>query len=102
MIDTGADTTLINDRILNGMLGLTPTGQTRMETASNVGVPSLCDIYDVQLVIAPKAVAPWKIQPLEVLGMHLPSMDGTLGRDVLNLAVFEYDGPRRVVRLMYP
>ena len=102
VLDTGADTTMINDRILTGILGLDVRNQTKMETASDVGVANLCDTYDVQLTIAPNAVAPWRIQPLEVLGKHLPNMDGMLGRDILNMAVFEYDGPRRIVRLIYP
>jgi len=101
VLDTGADTTMINDRVLTGSLGLDVRSQTRMETASNVGVAEICDTYDVELTLAPNAVNPWKIQPLEVLGKHLPNMDGMLGRDVLNRAVFEYDGPRRTVRLTY-
>jgi hypothetical protein len=102
VLDTGADTTMINDRVLTGMLGLDVRNQTKMETASNVGVAEVCDTYDVQLILAPNAVKPWKIQPLEVLGKHLPNMDGMLGRDILNMAVFEYDGPRKTLRLTYP
>lgn len=103
IIDTGADTTLVNDQIMR-TLALTPTDQAKVLTSASVGVPEVYDVFDVELeIINRKGQPSWTLQPLAVLAKHLPNQgtDGMLGRDVLGLGVLEYDGPRAVFKLMY-
>lgn len=104
IIDTGADTTMINDQIAR-TLGLTPTGQTRVLTSGSKGVPETCDVYDIELTIINRKGGPaWVLQPLEVLARPLPNQatDGMLGRDVLALCLLTYDGPRKLFTIDYP
>ena len=104
IVDTGADTTMINEQLLRN-LGLTPTSQTRVLTATSGGKGEACDVYDVCIEIVDKAGNPmWRVQPVEVLARPLLNQgtDGMLGRDLLDLCVLEYDGPAKVFRLTFP
>jgi hypothetical protein len=103
IIDTGADTTLVNDQIMR-TLALTPTDQAKVLTSASVGVPEVYDVFDVALEIVNRKGQPsWVLQPLAVLAKHLPNQgtDGMLGRDVLSLGILEYDGPRAQFKLTY-
>lgn len=103
IIDTGADTTLVNDQIMR-TLALTPTDQAKVLTSASVGVPEVYDVFDVELeIVNRKGQASWTLQPLAVLAKHLPNQgtDGMLGRDVLGRGVLEYDGPRAQFSLAY-
>ena len=104
IVDTGADTTLVNDQIMR-TLALTPTDQSEVLTSASVGLAVLFDVFDVELEIVNRKGQPsWKLQPLAVLAKHLPNQgtDGMLGRDVLSLGILEYDGPRAFFKLTYP
>lgn len=103
IIDTGADTTMVDDQMMR-TLGLTPTSQTELLTSASQGVPELCDVYDIELEIIGRNNHPsWVLQPLEVLGRPLlnQSTNGMIGRDILGGAVLEYDGPRQQFTLNY-
>jgi predicted aspartyl protease len=103
IIDTGADTTMVDEQIMR-TLALTPTSQTRLLTSTTQGVSQACDVYDVELQILGRAGQPfWTFQPLEVLARPLlnQSTNGMLGRDILDLAVLTYDGPRQEFSLSF-
>lgn len=103
IIDTGADSTMIDESLIFP-LQLTPTGQARVLTSQSRGVPEPCNAYDIELEVVNRTGNPsWRIQPLQVLARPLPnqSMGGMLGRDVLSLAVLIFDGPRQRFTLTY-
>lgn len=103
IIDTGADSTMIDEGLARG-LQLTPTGQARVLTSQSRGVPEPCDVYDIELEVINRTGNPsWRIQPLQVLArpLHNQSMGGMLGRDVLSLGVLIFDGPRKQFTLVY-
>jgi hypothetical protein len=102
VIDTGADRTMVNDRILLN-LGLQPTESTRVLTSSSAGKPETCDVYDISLEMRGKGNAAWRSSSLAVLGRHLPndSIEGMIGRDILDRMVLVYDGPQRMFRLHF-
>jgi hypothetical protein len=103
IIDTGADSTMI-DESLALALALTPTGQARVLTSQSRGVPEPCNVFDVEIEVINRTGNPsWRIQPLQVLArpLHNLSIGGMLGRDVLSLCVLVSDGPRRTFTLNY-
>lgn len=102
IIDTGADTTMVDEQTMRS-LNLTPTGQTRVMTSSSGGLPEPCDVYDVCLEILGKGDSTWKIDPLQVLARPLlnQSTQGMIGRDVLDRTVLIYDGPRGLFKLVH-
>jgi len=104
MVDTGADTTMLGEQIFR-TLDLQPTGQARIHTSTSGVQGEPCDTYDVSLAIKNRAnEAIWTVQPIEVLARPLigQSIDGMIGRDLLNQCVLEYDGPRKVFRIHSP
>lgn len=103
IIDTGADSTMIDEGLMRS-LQLSPTSQTRVLTSQSRGVPEPCDVYDVELEILNRTGNPsWRIQPLAVLvrPLHNQSTGGMLGRDVLYRGILHFDGPRMVFSLTY-
>jgi predicted aspartyl protease len=102
IIDTGADSTMVDDQIMRG-LGLLPTGQTEIYTSTTNGIAEICDVYDIELQVLSPGSAPWVIGPVEALGRHLPnhSLQGMIGRDVLNRAILRVDGPGQTFQLDY-
>jgi hypothetical protein len=104
MVDTGADTTMLSEQVVR-TLELTPTGQARIHTSTSGAQGEPCDTYDVTLEINSRAnAAVWSVQPIEVLTRPLvgQSIDGMIGRDLLNLWVLECDGPKKLFRLIFP
>lgn len=104
IIDTGADSTMLNDQLMRS-LGLTPTSQARVITSGSRGVPEPCDVYDVSLEIKGSATQePWRVSPVAVLARPLVNQgtDGMIGRDLLRLGVLQYDGPKGTFSLTYP
>lgn len=94
---------MVDDSLMR-ILQLTPTSQTWVLSSTAGGVPVPCDVFDVSLEIPNHSGMPsWKIGALAVLARPLlnQSTQGMLGRDVLNLAVLEYDGPRGKFTLRY-
>lgn len=64
-----------------------------------------CKQYDVMLIIpGPSADSPaWIIPAIPVLESHLTSqgIHGLIGRDVLDKAIFVYNGPINLFSLAY-
>jgi hypothetical protein len=103
IIDTGADTTMINDQHMRA-LGLEPISQTRVMTSTSQGLSVPCDVYDISLEIINRTGNPsWFIQPLAVLAKPLlnQATEGMVGRDVLSQGILVYDGPRNRFNLNY-
>lgn len=95
---------MVDDQLMR-TLGLTPTSQTQILTSGSQGVPEVCDVYDIELEVLGRNGQPsWILQPLEVLARPLlnQSTSGMIGRDVLDLALLEYDGPSQSFSLSYP
>lgn len=84
-------------------LGISPTSQARILTSGSKGVPELCDVYDIELEIKNPTQSPWRIPALEVLALPLENQgtEGMLGRDILQLGILHYDGPRNTFTLDY-
>jgi predicted aspartyl protease len=102
MVDTGADSTMLNDQIMRS-LGLEATDQARLLTSGSKGVPEMCDVCDVELVIANPVQTAWRMSALAVLVRPLLniSADGMLGRDVLRTGILHYNGPLERFTLDY-
>lgn len=102
IIDTGADTSMVADQHMR-TLGLAPRGSRDIITSTSDAKPTACDTYDVSLSIRTFGDTPFVVPALEVLGRPLfnLSIDGMLGRDVLNRFVLNVDGPRQRLRIDY-
>lgn len=102
IIDTGADTSMVADQHMRS-LGIGPRGSREILTATSEARPTACDTYDVELSLKTLGDAPFVMPALEILGRPLfnLSVDGMLGRDVLDHLVLMVDGPRRRFRVDY-
>jgi hypothetical protein len=97
LVDTGASSTCIDKRFI-AALGLTPTGSIPMLTpSSQAGVPHLVSTYDVHLAVptghgggATHSIPVLPVMECDFTGQ---TIDGLIGRDILNKAHFSYGGP---------
>lgn len=98
IVDTGADTTMVDEQTLRslGLTSLDAIDQAEVLTSESRGQPELCDVYDIELAVLNPGQEPWSIRSLQVIARPLMSdvYGGMLARDVLQLAVLHYDGPR--------
>jgi Aspartyl protease len=99
LVDTGATGTCVEIGLLTP-LGLTPTGSGPMHTASTAGTPVVCPQYDVSIIMPTVPVAccfaatpVFECQPLA------GSIQGLLGRDILDRCILTYNPHSRVVTL---
>ena len=93
LIDTGASVTVLK-KGLPGFLGLKPTSNAFVHTASSSRVP--CAEFAVSLIL-PHGV---KVRTTVVeLPMGTPGVDCLIGRDVLSQFVMTYVGPENQVIL---
>lgn len=103
LIDTGASNTVVDKTLINP-LGLTPTGTVMVHTPTTGQSAVQFAQYDVMLII-PGAVAgeAWVIQALPITESDLSaqSIQGLIGRDVLDRAMFIYGGPSKHFSLAY-
>lgn len=97
LIDTGASCSVVDRQILR-QLGLTPSGITSFRSTEHGQIVEMSNQYDVSLALA--------TQPQPLLTTALPVLEGTfrlptyhmlIGRDVLGLVRFTYDGPGRSI-----
>lgn len=102
IIDTGADTTMVNEQHMR-TLGIGPRGTRDILTATSDEKPTACNTYDVEFKLVTFGDGPLVLPAMEVIGRPLfnHSIDGMIGRDILNRMVFTIDGPRMQFRLDY-
>ncbi len=102
IIDTGADTTMVNEQHMR-TLGLGPRGARAILTATSDEKPTHCFTYDVGFKLTTFGDPPLVLSAVEVIGRPLfnHSIDGMIDRDILNRVVFSLDGPRMRFRIEY-
>jgi len=97
LVDTGASGTCIDPTILQA-LGLTPTGNTTVNTPTTGRQSQQVDTYDVSLFVpgAQATDSPLVIPTLQVIAAELLTQQGfhaLIGRDVLGGCILVYNGP---------
>jgi hypothetical protein len=93
LVDTGASNTCVVSGLLSP-LGVTPSGQIPMHSASTGGMPVNCSLFDVSLIFAfPGTMFTLPTVAVnEIAPMPQGTIQGLLGRDVLSLGQFHYHG----------
>jgi hypothetical protein len=95
LIDTGASATVLK-RGLPAWLGLQPTSNTYVHTASSANV--LCDEFAISLIL-PQG---FKVRTTALeLPLNTQGIDCLIGRDVLAQCVMTYVGPENQVILAF-
>lgn len=97
IVDTGADSTMIDSSVILGLRLTNPTSTTRIFTSTTGAKGEACDVFDAALTIRRADRTPLlALDPFSVISRHLPnhSIEGMLGRDLPNHLVLRYDGPR--------
>ena len=99
LIDTGASGTCIDNTVL-ASLSLNPTGKTLIHTPSTAGTAHTVNQFDVSLIF-PLPRLNWRIKALAVMESHLRNqgIQALIGRDVLNDAIFTYNGASQIFTL---
>ena len=95
LFDTGAQSTAISKDVADS-LKLTPRGTVRVYTSHSSKVVNK---YDIALEFDSNM----HLNTLRVFGVDLQehSIDCLIGRDVLQLGVFTYDGPNKTFKLSF-
>jgi hypothetical protein len=103
LVDTGADTTLVEEQIMR-TLNLSVINQHRVVTSESKGIPQLCDVYDISLEVINRGGQSWRISSVQALARPLldEAVHGVIGRDLLDRAVLTYNGPQQVFHIDYP
>ena len=85
LIDTGADTTMVNEDLMRS-LGIPATGARDIVGSTTHTDPTTCDCYAVAFELRSSAEAPMVVPALEVLARPFfnVSIYGLIGRDVLD------------------
>ena len=101
LIDTGASCSAIDPSAVQS-LGLIPSGKTQVYSSTTGTLPQSCDLYDVCLAFARPE--------LKVIGVTIPVIEANftnrkfkllIGRDVLQLCLFVYDGKHGTFSLAF-
>jgi len=103
LVDTGASRTVVEESKLTA-LGLTPTGEKDVHTASTGKNPVKRNLYKVEVSLA-EAVTGKLADNLEVAAVDDLSglgVEALLGRDVLRTIHFQYNGPNGEFTLDFP
>jgi hypothetical protein len=101
-IDTGAESTAIDGSIL-GQLGIQPIDSVRLRPISVSAETVQFPRFAVSLGL-PSEDTELHLPSAMVLGCHMTpedSVQGVLGRDVLDHCLFVYDGRRRVFTIAF-
>jgi predicted aspartyl protease len=103
LVDTGADTTLIEEQIVR-TLNLSAINQRKVLTSESKGIAQLCDVYDVSIEVINRGGNPWRISTVQALARPLldEAVQGVIGRDLLDRAVLTYNGPLKTFTIDYP
>jgi len=98
LIDTGASKTAINPSVAN-RIGLMPMGKTELKTASHI-IPANIFYVDLKCNLF---TPPLKIDNRPVLSFPLAieGLDGILGRDFLEIMIFNMNGVEKKYTLTY-
>lgn len=92
LVDTGASTSCVETGLL-APLSIRPTGSVPVYSVSSAGTPAMCDQYDVSLIFptgVPVACGIPTIPITECQPLH-GTIQGLIGRDVLNRCVMSYN-----------
>ena len=103
LIDTGADTTTLNEMHMRSM-ALPVRGATEVRGITSESRATECNTYDVELQLINSAGDPPLILPVvEVIGrpFHNEVIDGVIGRDFLSNVNFDLQGPLRQFAIHY-
>lgn len=99
LVDTGAERTTVNDQVFRSLgIDKYPSSQTRLVGVTSKGVPSVADVFDVQLeIVNYKSGGNFVVDPLAVTSWPLlnAGIEGLIGRDILNQVTLTYDGRNR-------
>lgn len=85
-------------------LNLQPTGNILMNTASSGNAPHPTNLYDVGIAIPGATAPPLLFATVPVAETQLLQQHGfhaLIGRDILGICVFYYNGPLRSVTVSY-
>ena len=96
LIDTGASSTAVSDRIIK-KLKLMPRSMVRVHTSNKKSEIRM--EFDVSLEFETGAY----LSLLRVIDAHLPAqnIDCLIGRDVLQFGVFTYNGVKKEITLTF-
>ena len=105
LIDTGASGTCVDPSVL-GQLAVVPTGRVMVNTPSTGAQPHIADQFDVSIMIPgeSKSDQVFFLPNLPVISAELLQQQGfhaLIGRDILSMCLFEYNGPARQFTLAY-
>lgn len=103
LIDSGASMSLV-DTSLIAPLGLNPTGVAMGHTPSTKGVAQRFDQFDLQLYLRGSGPGEgWVVDPVPVMATSFvnQSVQGLIGRDILDRSLFIYNGKVRQYTLAY-
>ena len=105
IVDTGADTTMIEEQYMRS-LGIPSTGgRPIVSSTTPVGTGGeWCETYDISLTLAPPGEdIPFYLPILETFGrpLHAGAIEGMIGRDVLRHLTFVIEGKHSRFRLEY-
>jgi predicted aspartyl protease len=92
LVDTGSSLTTVSPRIAT-VLGLIPTGQIDVNSATTGQTPRPCYLYDVCLAfVRPTLIVLGATIPVAEVELANPDIDMLLGRDMLAQCLCVYDG----------
>ncbi len=105
LIDTGASGTCVDPSVLK-QLAVVPTGQAMVSTPSTGSQPHIADQFDVSIMIPGPTASDqvFSLPNLPVISAELLQQQGfhaLIGRDILSMCLFEYNGPARQFTLAY-
>jgi hypothetical protein len=85
LIDTGADTTMVNEDIMRS-LAIPPRGSREIVGSTTHIAPTTCSSYDISFEIRTSGDPPLIVPALEVLARPFFNMSiyGLIGRDILD------------------
>jgi hypothetical protein len=102
LVDSGASVTAIDYRIIQ-QLGLPASGMAEIATPSTGGEGHLCPQYEVMFSITNTKGSWFHVYTLQVIEIDIAGQGimGLIGRDILSLTNFIYNGEAGIFTLAY-